>query len=90
MSDTKTHHDVDQLKQRAQAMLDGYVRQEKFDFRLVVSEEYRQEDDWWYLVVVPNKDGVRLNEYVEVLMVVERKLGREASVNVLLVPALVE
>ena len=91
MGYTKTPEEVVRLKQRAQKMLDDYVQQEQFGFHLKVSEEYdRQEDDWLYLVVLPDKDGVPANEYVEALSVVEMRLRRKENEHVLLVPALVD
>ena len=86
MGDVKTEHDVEQLGKRIQDMLDGFTLSEDLGFRLTVSPD-RQEDDWSYWVVVPDREDVRVVEYVEALMAVERKLRKEGR-NVLLVPAL--
>lgn len=50
----------------------------------------RQEDEWWYVVVVPDKDGVRATQYAELLAEVEEELEAQApQEKILLVPALV-
>ena len=82
--------EVEHLRRRAQEMLDDYTRHEKFDFHLKVLEEYDWLDGSLQLVAVPDRDGVPVDEYVEALLAVDRKLRRLESAQVLLVPALVD
>ena len=89
MNHEKTPQEVEQLRQHVQELLDTYVRQEKFDFRLIVTEEYVQQEDWLHILVLPDRKGIRAYEYAEALSAVSRKLHREEHVeNVLLLPAL--
>ena len=89
MNYERTPQEIEQLQQQVQEMLDTYVRQEKFGFRLVVSPEYVQQEDWLHLEVMPDREGVRAYEYAEALMAVEKKLRREVNVeHVLLLPPL--
>ena len=85
----KTPQEVEQLRKHVQELLDLHVRQAGLDFSLKVSDDYVQEEDWLYLVVTADKDGVRAYDYAKALSDVETKLRREEHVEgVLLVPAL--
>ena len=89
MSDEKTPQQVKQLQQRIQELLDVYVQQEKFDFRMIVSGEYRQQDGWLHILVVPDREDVSGAECAEALTVVESRLYRLDHVeHVLLMPVL--
>lgn len=61
----------------------------KAGFDLVVHEEgARQEDDWWYVVVKPDRPGVRSYDYSDTLTRIEEKLREQEHVNVLLIPSI--
>jgi hypothetical protein len=61
------------------------------DYRLeVLPDGTRQEDDWWYVLVRPNRDDVRAYDYYDRLAEAEVALRDEQDVNVLLVPVLPE
>jgi hypothetical protein len=58
-------------------------------FRLtVLTEGARQDEGWWYIVVRPDRSGVRSYDYSEALSLVEEEIRDEENVNVLLVPSL--
>ena len=67
----------------AQCQPEGYRLQ-------VCRDEVRQEDDWWYVVVRPDSDDVRVHQYAEKLAEIEEKLIEEQGLHVLLVPMIVE
>ncbi len=46
------------------------------------------DDDWLYVVVVPNQAGVRASDHAELMSQIERKLRADGDERVLLVPAL--
>jgi hypothetical protein len=46
------------------------------------------DDDWFYIVVVPSREGVRASDYANFMSKVERELRAAGHDNVLLVPAL--
>jgi hypothetical protein len=46
------------------------------------------DDDWLYVVVVPNGKGVRASDHAELMSQIERKLRADGDERVLLVPAL--
>jgi len=56
---------------------------------LTVSD-YKPDDDWLYIVVVPSKPGVRASDHASFMSKVERELREAGDDNVLLVPALTE
>jgi len=86
----KTPQQVKQLQQRIQELLDAYVQQEKFDFRLIVAKEYKQQEGFLQILVLPDREGVSGAEYSEVLTVVEHRLSRLDHVeHVMLMPVLV-
>ena len=57
------------------------------DIHLTVTN-YKLDDEWLYIVVVPAKPGVRASEYANFMSKVERELRAQGDENVLLVPAL--
>ena len=69
----------------------AFLRQRQpSDYTLeVYADGVRQEDDWWYVTVKPDRDGVRSHDYAELLTEVEEQIRREKQLNVLLVPVLV-
>ena len=50
----------------------------------------RQEDDWWFVTVKPDRNGVRAHDYAERLTEAEDEIQRETRLNILLVPVLVD
>ena len=60
------------------------------DYRLRVlgSEATRREEDWWYVVVTPDRAGVRSHEYAERLSDIEEAIWEKEELHVLLVPTL--
>lgn len=66
-------------------------RNQPSDYRLVVADDpalTRQEEDWWYVVVRPDRSGVRSHEYAERLSIIEEEILAEEKVHVLLIPTL--
>ena len=89
MNQDKSQEEIAKLQDHVQALLDSYVKEQRVDFALKVSQEYLQQEEWLYLIVVPAKEGIRAYEYAKALTDVEEKLRREEHVdNVLLVPSL--
>ncbi|RPI63316.1 MAG: hypothetical protein EHM48_02690 [Planctomycetaceae bacterium] len=89
MSQEKTHDEIEELRKHVQELLNMQVRQTGLAFTLKVLDEYIQQEDWLYLVVIPDQQGVRAYDYAKVLTDVENKLRRDEHVEgVLLVPAL--
>jgi len=64
-------------------------RRDRLGFALKVADDFLEEGDWLYLVVFPDREGVRAHVYAEALTEVEDEM-REAGMDrhVLLVPAL--
>ena len=59
------------------------------DYRLnVVADGIRHEDDWWYVVVQPDKGDVRAYDYAARLSEAEQDLQDKEHLNVLLVPVM--
>ena len=59
------------------------------DYRLnVVADGIRQDDDWWYVVVQPDKDDIRAYDYAARLSEAEQDLQDKEHLNVLLVPVM--
>lgn len=71
-----------------------YVNKHQPDtFRLVVNTNpdlIRNDEDWWYVVVQPDRDGVRAHEYAERLSDIEEIIFEKENVHVLLVPTLAD
>jgi hypothetical protein len=59
------------------------------DYRLEIPKEgIRHEDDWWYVLVKPDRDDVRAYDYYDRLAQAETALQDFEHINVLLVPVL--
>lgn len=59
------------------------------DYRLKVLEQgVRHRDDWWEVVVQPDRDDIRSYDYHAILAETEGELEEETGMNVLLVPVL--
>ena len=54
----------------------------------VVPDGVKKEDDWYYVVVQPNREDVRSYEYYGLLTEAEMELQDREGMRVLLVPAL--
>ena len=50
--------------------------------------EYKLDDDWLYVVVVPGQAGVRASDHAALMSRIERQLRAEGHDQVLLVPDL--
>lgn len=77
--------------QAIERVRDHVNRNQPNDHRLVVNDDpsaIRHEEGWWYLVVRPDRNGVRAHEYSECLSDIEEELWNEEQVHVLLVPML--
>lgn len=48
----------------------------------------RHDGNWWYVVVKPDRNSIRVSDYNSVLAAVEEAIEDATDVNVLLVPAL--
>lgn len=62
-------------------------------YRLVVNTNpdlIRSEEGWWYVVVQPDRGGVRAHEYAERLSDIEDMIFEKENVHVLLVPTLAD
>ena len=81
--------DMERLRKHVQELLNARTNRRKY--RLRVSEEVREEDEWVYFVVSPDREGVSAFDYAGVLSDVEAVLRRDEHVEkVLLVPALAD
>ena len=88
MTTTVTPEEVQELRRRAEDLLAERCRKDRLPFGLTVAADQTQ-DEWIYLVVVPNRADVRAGDYVDLLVEVEKDLRAATGVDsVLLVPAL--
>ncbi len=69
---------IDKVRKRLQA---------EQDIHLTVAN-YKLDDEWLYIVVVPAKPGVRASDYANFMSKVEHELRAQGDDNVLLVPTL--
>lgn len=85
----KTQEDIQQLRNHVQDLLDKKMKRR--NYRLKVSSQWRQEDEWVYFIVKPTKTHVGASDYADALSDVESELRRDEKVEgVLLVPALTD
>jgi len=60
-------------------------------FELQVFESgVRQDDDWWYIPIAPQADGVRAFDYAGKLHSFEESLENKEGVKVLIIPSVNE
>ena len=86
MSHVKSEDDIQRLRLHVQKLLDGKMKRRKY--RLNVSSQWRQEDEWVYFLVTPTRRTVAISDYADALSEVETVLRRDEGVEgVLLVPA---
>ncbi len=50
--------------------------------------DFKLDDEWLYIVVEPQKSGVRASDHANLMAKIERELRRDGVDQVLLVPAL--
>lgn len=82
------HMTCDDVVKLVKEKLKEYVKKSgKRDFEINVDADYaRQEDDWWYIPVHPNRDLPQSYTYYEILADVEFDLQETDNLNILLVP----
>lgn len=59
------------------------------DSLVVVRSGVRHDEDWWYVIVRPDRAGLRSYDYSERLTMIEDEIREVENVSVLLVPTLV-
>lgn len=75
------------IEQRVQDFLDETLDGKRFSLH-VRDDLTREEDEWVYIVVVPDKPGIRAVDFVQVLTDVELQVRQaEQKKEILLVPA---
>ena len=75
---------VDQIIRKVEARL---LAEEGNGVHLKVASQ-TLDDDWLYVVIVPNKPGVRASDYARLMSRIERDLRAEGDDQVLLLPEL--
>ncbi|MCK4342424.1 MAG: hypothetical protein KAY37_11955 [Phycisphaerae bacterium] len=79
-----------EIEKLVQNYLDQH-RDESAGYRLNVEQNAaRLDGDWWCVVVVPDRNGVRAHDYAERVTDIAEKLQDQEELKVLLVPALVD
>ncbi|QNN25258.1 hypothetical protein HED60_24250 [Planctomycetales bacterium ZRK34] len=62
-------------------------RHQPKEYRLhVIPGATRNEDDWWYVCVGPDRDNIRRYDYYDVLAQISREIEDEDDVNITLLP----
>ncbi len=78
----------DDIARLVQAYLD---RHQASDYRLnVVTNGIERRKDWWYVTVLPDRNGVQAYDYSNRLTLAEEELQDNESLKVLLVPTIVD
>jgi len=86
MSHVKTQEAIQELRKHVQQLLDK--RMKRRSYRLRVSPQWRQEDEWVYFVVTPTRTNIGASDFADALSDVESELRRDEKIEgVLLVPA---
>lgn len=80
---------VPEIVERVESALRAARPQNGYALR-VVADGVRQEDDWWYVPVSPDRSGVRAHEYAELLTEIEDRLREQVDLKVLLIPTFVD
>lgn len=91
MSDSKSTSAVAPLTvEQVIALARKYLEpHQPVNYRLTVMEkDVRRDDDWWYVLVQPDREDVRSYDYYGRLAEAEIDLKDAEHVNVLLVPVL--
>ncbi|MGE3182973.1 MAG: hypothetical protein AB7N71_15200 [Phycisphaerae bacterium] len=77
---------ADDISNKVQDVLDGM---QPTGYRLEVKRELvRQDNDWWYVPVMPTVENVRSHEYAILMAKADEVLESQNGVNVLLVPVI--
>ena len=85
MSYVKTEQEIVQLREHVQQLLDKRMRRKKY--RLQVSRDWRQQEEWVYFLVKPTRSNVGASDFADALSDVELELRRDEKIEgVLLVP----
>ena len=86
MDTNDIHEVVDWVRERLASM----QRERNIELKLE-ERDYRLEDDWLFLTVLPARPGIRASEYAEAMAEIEKELHEEKNIDhVLLVPAINE
>ena len=72
----------DEILKLAQGALERYQPR---DYR-VEATDVLEDGDWFYVVVQPNKEGIRNYDYFDILARAEEEIQTNQQRNVLLVP----
>ena len=83
-----TKLDLDTLVPHIQELLNNATKSFPFTLRVDRDAIRPDEEDWYYVVVAPDKGEVRAYDYVETLEIVENQLRAEGCEKIILVPAL--
>ena len=77
-------------KSKVLDLIESYLQpHQPLDYRLNVSREgVRQDGNWWYVVVQPDRDDVRSLDYSAIMSQTEDELEEKEHLKVLLVPSL--
>lgn len=81
-TDVQVPEIVDEVRRRLADEARRGIELEVTDFKL--------EDDWLYVVVAPNRPGVRASDHASLMSRIERDLRQQGKSHVLLVPALTD
>lgn len=85
---TAAKHNQEEVATLVQAALD---RHPQHGFKLTVEPAgLSRRDDWWYVTVLPDHEGVSAYDYSNCLRIIEDELEERESLKVLLVPTLVD
>ncbi len=77
-------HEITDIVEKVKTRLEK-ARQRGIDLDVI---EWRCDEDWLYIVIVPSKAGVRASDHANLMSQIERELRDEGIDKVLLVPAL--
>jgi hypothetical protein len=84
-------HETQSIDDVFHAVEDSLKEHQPNGYKLkVVREGSKQDDDWWYVLVQPDKDGISAFDYASKLAEMETELQEIKHLKVLLVPVLPE
>ena len=78
------HADVDTVVKKVEQQLEA-ARANGVYLKVT---EHRLDDDWLYVVVVPERPGTRASDHADLMSQIERDLRNAGDDHVLLVPAI--
>jgi hypothetical protein len=79
----RTNHK--RLRAEAQKLLNSHARGRRYHLKV---EVIQPEGSWTYVVVAPERTGMRAYDYVDALNDVEDELRKRKYTNVILLPAI--